>query len=38
MNGGTLVADGGGTIEMPPYPSGTEVSDNDWAAKLKLIE
>jgi len=38
MNGGTLVADGSGTIEMPPYPSGRKVSDNDWAAKLKLIE
>lgn len=38
MNGGPLVADGSGTIEMPPYPSGREVSDNDWAAKLKLIE
>ena len=38
MNGGTLVADGSGTIEMPPYPWGRKVSDNDWAAKLKLIE
>jgi len=38
MTGGVLVADKNGTIEMPAYPSGKDISDNDWAAKLKLAD
>ena len=37
MAGGALVADKNGTIEMPAYPSGKDISDNDWAAKLKRV-
>lgn len=35
MADGVLLSDENGTIVMPAYPSGKDVSENDWAAKLK---
>ena len=37
MGDGVLVSDQKGTIEMPVYPSGKDISEKDWAAKLKRI-
>jgi hypothetical protein len=38
MADGVLVADANGTIAMPFYPSGKDISENDWAAKLKIVD
>ncbi len=32
--GGTLAADAGGRIALPPFPGGKDPSDDDWAMKL----
>ena len=37
MPDGVLAADKSGAVEMPPYPTGGDTADNDWAAKLKLV-
>jgi hypothetical protein len=37
MGDGVLVSGQNGTIDMPAFPSGKDVSENDWAAKLKKI-
>ncbi len=38
MGDGVLVADANGNIDMPYYPSGKDISENDWAAKLKITD
>ncbi len=35
---GKLQADQHGKISMPAFPSGKDISENDWAAKLTLEE
>lgn len=38
MADGVLTSDENGTIDMPAFPSGKDISENDWAAKLKRTD
>jgi len=37
IESGRLASDEEGTLEMPAYPSGKDIAENDWAAKLKAV-
>ena len=34
----TLAADAKGEVQLPPFPSGADTADNDWAAKMVAVK